>query len=831
MKKGTLLAIIITMIFMLCACGEDNSIQNTTNDIQQSEIENTEKKIMVDDLSTFQHESKRVFQEYLDLIGRLSKVELNSDKTVATYFISFEDESYSEYLKGWKEEEIKELIKKLSHASSYNDFFISDINNNFRINVECLNEQKRVKGFDINGYSNFNDFLLEDRDMEFNNFLKANNSNEINKNILSSGDVNADGVDEKLIRYVSKNGQEALYLVKCNSDGTYKNLGQLIDDYSGDIKIINADIINIDNSSKKSIVVNISTTDNSASGYLIYRYDGCVNQVLSVYPDSEFQSTKELRDSNNDGIYEHINKYVYSDMQGHELIKHEDFSTGNTWFEMKYNNKQGEFIYPKSPEDVVKSFIEAKCLVWKAVSEIENELMSMADTEDVANSKLQFYQESGNTRKIDIETEIVCKTDGMLVIQAYQESSKQKAYLSLYYKDNAWKISGVANRDQATVQNNDELKKAIKSGAVIVLPYEINIDDTIKLKNLKNIVLIGNQSIITVPENKNYLDIEGCSNIVLDGIDFSSSSNGIIQASYSSNIIINDCSINGGITVSNSNNIKIRDNSINGGSMQNIASFSSSKYIDCNYNAFYDAYLENGKRKNAISFNSCSNVNVIGNNISNTKSSRSFLGLNNTYVYLNNNIIEKNGAKKIVVSDEFVGNGNIQNAVITQISGNDSMLTFYNNNTQIGQVYFQYNVLPSKAHLYAFTVDINGLKELVITEYEKAYSPKCIVNMNINKMSYENSTTVDINNDGYEDNVSCILQKGVSKDIEDALIIIFADGKTGAVIKNDFQKQFNPSTFVKPQLSISDTNLDGINEIIINGEEKYTVFEGQLIKQ
>ena len=77
-----------------------------------------------------------------------------------------------------------------------------------------------------------------------------------------------------------------------------------------------------------------------------------------------------------DGVYEHIDYYDMEDLQQHILIRKKPFTGGNEVYSLKYDNIDRKFVYPKTPEQVVKCFIEASTLFLVRPVEIYNELNS-----------------------------------------------------------------------------------------------------------------------------------------------------------------------------------------------------------------------------------------------------------------------------------------------------------------------------------------------------------------------------------------------------------------------------------------------------------------------
>jgi hypothetical protein len=194
---GVQLFLVLTL--MSCNVQSSNSSNNTSQQASKeilgaSSSNNSDHKVLISDISSWNHPVKDVFNNYNI---KICKIELLNNKKFPVFYIEF-DPVYK--LESQNAKYFDVLLKKVASANGYWNFKVIDEKNKIVFNVECDKGKKSVTGIICNGKK---DLLKEMLDY--------------NIEILSN--------EYKVIEYLTKTVPEITQLkekISKDSDGTVK---------------------------------------------------------------------------------------------------------------------------------------------------------------------------------------------------------------------------------------------------------------------------------------------------------------------------------------------------------------------------------------------------------------------------------------------------------------------------------------------------------------------------------------------------------------------------------------------------------------------------------
>jgi hypothetical protein len=289
----------------------------------------------------------------------------------------------------------------------------------------------------------------------FDQYLADRTAAEIEAGIVCSGDLDADGGVEYLYKYTGASNYRGVdYYLLHRAGDTYTDLGLLPDDFSVGHIITDTHILHLDTGAQQYVVLDVAHEIANAYGYFIYGYDGVnISGPLINFPDATAYGTRELADSDGDGVYEHTDYYRKDDLQQHLLIVRTPFcrdqlSDGSfaeseySEYMLSYQNTEGRFIYPGTPEEVIQCYIEAKWLFSPKPQEILDELSAMTCTPEPDIDLSALHPLNAKYNGIDIQLEVLSKTDDTRTIKA-SDWRENHIIFTVIKQDGKWRIKKI----------------------------------------------------------------------------------------------------------------------------------------------------------------------------------------------------------------------------------------------------------------------------------------------------------------------------------------------------------------------------------------------------
>lgn len=290
----------------------------------------------------------------------------------------------------------------------------------------------------------------------FDQYLADRTAAEIEAGIVCSGDLDADGGIEYLYKYTGASNYRGVDYHLLHRDGdTYTDLGLLPDDYSVGHVICDTHILHLDTGTQQYVVLDVAHGMANAYGYSIYGYDGeTISGPLINFPETTAYGTRELTDSDGDGVYEHTDYYRKDDLQRHLLIVRTPFSRDHlsdrsfneseyTEYMLSYENAAGRFIYPSTPEDVIRCYIEAKWLFKQPPpQEIRDELSAITCTTEPDIDRSTLDPLNAKYNGIDIQLEVLSETDDTRSIKA-SDWRENHIIFTVVKQDGKWRIKEI----------------------------------------------------------------------------------------------------------------------------------------------------------------------------------------------------------------------------------------------------------------------------------------------------------------------------------------------------------------------------------------------------
>ena len=286
---------------------------------------------------------------------------------------------------------------------------------------------------------------------DFGRYLADHTAHEIDEGIVCGGDLDGDGAVEYVFRQAADDRGVNYYLLHKLDTGMYVNAGILPDDYSVGHVITDTHIRRLDTGAEQYIVLDVAHDMANAYGYFIYGYDG-VNILgpLINFPGATAYGARELTDSDGDGVYEHTDYYRKDDLQRHLLTVKTPFCrdqlldrslTESEYSEymLSYENTAGRFIYPNTPEEVIRCYIEAKWLFEQKPQEILDELSAITCTPKQDIGLLTFDPLNAKYNGIEIQLEILSETDDTGTISA-SDARGNHIIFTVVAQDGKWRI-------------------------------------------------------------------------------------------------------------------------------------------------------------------------------------------------------------------------------------------------------------------------------------------------------------------------------------------------------------------------------------------------------
>lgn len=283
-------------------------------------------------------------------------------------------------------------------------------------------------------------------------WLKNHTEAEIMADIPCSGDLNGDGTLEYVFRFetdVNYRGEE-YYLLNRASDATFSIVDLLNDNYSVGHIITGVDILQLDNRNpQRYVVMQMAHDATFASGYMIFGYDGVkVGEPLVNFPGATAYGERELKDSDNDGIYEHISYFDLADFQKHLVTETEPFNSNGTPFSddssrytVKYLNDEGKFIYPDSPEQAARCFLEDKCIYPPGIPIILEEMTAMSTRQELAEQALEIRFNGSQYNSLEVTLNLIEDTETQKTYEVFYEFEDDLVCtVTVMMQDGLWKV-------------------------------------------------------------------------------------------------------------------------------------------------------------------------------------------------------------------------------------------------------------------------------------------------------------------------------------------------------------------------------------------------------
>ncbi|WFR55698.1 hypothetical protein QA584_19055 [Anaerocolumna sp. AGMB13025] len=390
----------------------------------------------IDDVENWNHPVKNVIKDSEYSFGELVRVELYDIDTYPVFYLNIND--WDAFIHQLNKGDFFEFINEIANANGYWSYEIKDTGNRIDIKVTCDTNNRTVSDCAINGYLSFKEYMLSVVDNPFSEYLKDLPYDKVKKELLCSGDLDGDGKEEGILNFSGD-----LYLISDMDGKAYQNLGRLVDNYSVGHNYTGADIRSLDRTGKKYIVINIVHDAETASGYFIYDYDGSLPECIVInFPGATAYGRCELFDYDNDGTQDNVTYYEYTDVEQHTVIEYSDFLSDKVSRKLSYDNDKNSFFYPGTPEEVIKAYIEASCMVTEAGMERDYFLLDPK----LKGIKLGFSVNTLTYREIDLTITKLDETEGEGVYEVTEESLEGdivKSHFHLKQYSGQWKIAAI----------------------------------------------------------------------------------------------------------------------------------------------------------------------------------------------------------------------------------------------------------------------------------------------------------------------------------------------------------------------------------------------------
>lgn len=420
-----------------------------------------EEPLVISDLNAWNHPVKDLFKDYkIDFVlGKLTRAELHRNRNYMVFFVNLKVSNYLD----WTQKSLQETLSDIAAANGWQDYEIRNEDGDLVIKVNCNQKTGSIEKFTINQWDNVNDFLIHDRDRAFNEYLASATSEEIEERIRASGDLDGDGTEEYLYEYPNQGRDNDIFYLLRKENGRYRNLGMLRDDYSvmhyiGRIQVLQLNI----HENKRYIIFEIAHTMANAYGYMIYGYNGTeISHVYTNFPGATAYGARELKDTDGDGIYEHIGYYYRNDIQKHLLISTLPFNEKNEEkesYRIEYLNDEKKFVLPQYPTDIVQCYIEAN--IMGRLPETRHELEQLTDNPGLVDVDLGYKDNNYHYNGIELKYIPMGKTEDALLLKAYDHQDQHAEIFLLKQTKEKWKIHDII-RDAGMKEIHPETLKEI----------------------------------------------------------------------------------------------------------------------------------------------------------------------------------------------------------------------------------------------------------------------------------------------------------------------------------------------------------------------------------